>query len=458
MGPMHRPGGAVTRRRVLILGAAGRDFHDFNVVYRDDPAVEVVAFTAAQIPFIEHRTYPPELAGSLYPEGIPIRPEADLDDLLRDPGADEVVFAYSDVPHEHVMHLASRALAAGADFTLLGPARTLLRSRRPVVSVCAVRTGCGKSGVVRYSARVLREQGRRPVVIRHPMPYGDLLAQRCQRFLTLADLERQQCTVEEREEFEPLLRSGTPVYAGVETAEVLARAEDDADVILWDGGNNDLPFLASDLEIVLVDPHRPGQETRYHPGEANLRRADVVVVNKVDTAAPEDLRAVEESARRLNPGAVVVRLASAISVDGAERIAGRRVLVVEDGPTLTHGGMPYGAATLAARRHGAAELADPRPHAVGSIASAFRAFPHLGRVLPALGYAARQLQELRETIEATPCDLVLVGTPVDLGSLLGLRRETLRVRYDVEEEEGAPLRALLKRFAHKALGRGATPG
>jgi predicted GTPase len=353
------------------------------------------------------------------------------------------------------MHLASRALAAGADFTLRGPGSTSLRSRRPVISVCAVRTGCGKSATVRYVARVLRERGFRAAVIRHPMPYGDLLAQRCQRFADPVDLDRQHCTVEEREEFEPLLRAGTPVYAGVETAEVLALAEQGADVIVWDGGNNDLPFLAPDLAIVLVDPHRPGHETRYHPGEANLRRADVVVVNKVDSALPEDVRAVEESARRLNPGAALVRLASAIAVDGAERIAGRRVLAVEDGPTLTHGGMSYGAASLAARRYGAAELADPRPHAVGSIAEAFRDFPHLGRVLPALGYSPEQLLELRETIEATPCDLVLVGTPVDLGALLGLLRPTLRVRYEVEEVEGAPLRALIERFAGGVAGRAA---
>lgn len=446
----------VRRRRVLILGAAGRDFHDFNVVYRSDPAVEVVAFTATQIPFIANRTYPPDLAGPLYPSGIPIHPEDDLEALIRDLRADEVVFAYSDVTHEHVMHLASRALAAGADFSLLGPCRTLVPSQRPVISVCAVRTGCGKSGIVRYAARVLRELGLRPAVIRHPMPYGDLVAQRCQRFASLGDLDRQRCTVEEREEFEPLVRSGTPVYAGVDTAEVLAWAEVGADLILWDGGNNDLPFLEPGLELVVVDPHRPGHETRFHPGEANLRRADVVIVNKVDTAAPEDVTAVEDTARRLNPGAVLVRLASAISVEGADRIAGRSVLAVEDGPTLTHGGMRYGAATLAARRYGARELADPRPHAVGSLCETFRAFPHLGRVLPALGYSQEQLRELKETIEATPCDLVLLGTPVDLGALLDLRPSTLRVGYEVEEGMGAPLRVLIERFAREALGGGAT--
>ncbi|MBI5015455.1 MAG: GTPase [Deltaproteobacteria bacterium] len=444
------------RRRVVILGAAGRDFHDFNVVFRDDPAIEVVAFTATQIPFIEHRTYPADLAGPLYPAGIAIHPEDDLEVLIRDLAADEVVFAYSDVTHEHVMHLASRSLAAGADFTLLGPDRTMLRSRQPVISVCAVRTGCGKSGIVRYAARVLREQGVRAAVIRHPMPYGDLSAQRCQRFETLADLDRQHCTVEEREEYEPLLRGGTPVFSGVDTAAVLAQAEQAGEVLLWDGGNNDLPFLDAGLEIVVVDPHRPGHETSFHPGEANLRRADLIVVNKVDSASPENIRAVEESARRLNPRAAVIRLASAISVEGSEAIRGQRVLAVEDGPTLTHGGMAYGAATLAARRFGAAELVDPRPHAVGSIAAAFRDFPHLGHVLPALGYSPHQLRELREAIEAAPCDLVLVGTPVDLGALLGLRRPTLRVRYEVEEGPGAPLRARLAACARETSG-GATP-
>jgi predicted GTPase len=440
-------------RRAIILGAAGRDFHDFNTVFRDDPAVEVVAFTAAQIPFIEARTYPPVLAGPSYPDGVPIRPEAEFPDLVRRHGVDLVVLSYSDLAHEEVMHKASQALALGADFLLLGPDRTMLPSRRPVISVCAVRTGCGKSGVARLAVRALREAGAAPVVLRHPMPYGNLEEEAVERLATPEDLAAHRCTVEEREEFEEHLRAGAVVYTGIDWREVLRRAEHEADVLVWDGGNNDLPFLRPDLEIVVLDPHRPGHETAYHPGEANLRRAHVAVVNKVDTARPEDVEAVEAAVRRVNPGAVLVRTASPIVVEDPGAIRGRRVLAVEDGPTLTHGGMAYGAATLAARRWGAAELVDPRPYARGSLAEAFRRYPHLGPALPALGYAQTQLEELRETIEAVPCDLVLVGTPADLSRLLHLRRPSLRVRYEVEEVGGRGLRDRIVAAAGLGGGR-----
>ncbi|MDW7709359.1 MAG: cyclic 2,3-diphosphoglycerate synthase [Deferrisomatales bacterium] len=434
------------RRRAVILGAAGRDFHNFNVVFRSDPALEVVAFTATQIPFAEDRTYPPELAGPRYPRGIPIRPEAELEELIRRHRADLAVFAYSDVSHEHVMHRASQVLALGADFWLLGPDRTMLPARRPVISVCAVRTGCGKSAVARYVVKLCRERGLRTAVLRHPMPYGDLLAERSQRFRTPEDLDRASCTVEEREEYELHLRAGATVYAGVDYAEVLRAAEAEADVLVWDGGNNDFPFLRPDLELVVLDPHRPGHELAYHPGETNLRRAGVAVVNKIDTARPEDVAAVEANVRAANPRAAIVRLASPLAVETPEALRGRRVLAVEDGPTLTHGGMAYGAATLAARQLGAAELVDPRPHAQGSLREAYREYPHLGRVLPALGYSPEQLRELRETIEATPCDLVLVGTPVDLPRLLGLTVPAVRVRYEVEEAGGPTLRGHVERF------------
>jgi predicted GTPase len=440
---------SVERRKVVILGAAGRDFHDFNTVYRSDPSVEVVAFTAAQIPFIERRVYPPELSGPLYPEGIPIRPEAELEDLVRQHGVDMVVLAYSDLAHEQVMHLASRSLALGADFLLLGPDRTMLRSREPVVSVCAVRTGCGKSGVARLIVRALREAGGRPVVLRHPMPYGDLLAERAERLGSIEDLDRFRCTVEEREEYELHIRAGAVVYAGVDYAEILARAEEEADVLVWDGGNNDLPFLRPDLEIVVLDPHRPGHELSYHPGEANLRRAHIAVVNKVDTARPENVAAVERNVRAVNPGAILVRAASTITAEDPDQIRGKTVLTVEDGPTVTHGGMSYGAATLAARRYGAAGLADPRPYARGSLHEAFAKYPHIENLLPALGYSGEQLEELRQAIEDTPCDLVLVGTPVDLKTLLGFRRPALRVRYEVEELGGD----VLRQRARELLGR-----
>jgi predicted GTPase len=420
-------------RRVVILGAAGRDFHNFNVAYRDDPGVRVVAFTAAQIPSIAGRRYPPELAGPHYPGGIPIHPEADLERLIREEGVQEVVFAYSDVSHEHVMHLASRTVAAGADFTLLGGGRTMLASRRPVVAVCAVRTGCGKGAATRKVVEILRARGRRPVVVRHPMPYGDLAAQRVQRFAALADLDRAACTIEEREEYEPHLERGTVVFAGVDYAAILAAAEAEADVLVWDGGNNDLPFFAPAFLICLVDPHRPGHETTYFPGEANLLLADVVVVAKEDTARPEHIAAVKAAARRANPRAVLIEAASPITVPDEGAIRGRRVLIVEDGPTITHGGMPYGAGELAAERFGAAEVVDPRPHAVGSLRETLRAYPQITRVLPAMGYGRDQVRELEATIRLTPCDTVILGTPVDLRRVMTIDRPVARIRYDLME-------------------------
>jgi predicted GTPase len=419
-------------RRLLILGAAGRDFHDFNVAFRDDPGVLVVAFTAAQIPGIAGRRYPPELAGPRYPDGIPIEPEADLERLIRDGRVDQVVFAYSDVSHEHVMHLASRALATGADFKLLGPRRTMLRAARPVVAVCAVRTGCGKSAVSRRVAAILRDRGRRVAVVRHPMPYGDLLAERIQRFAALEDLDRARVTIEEREEYEPHLRAGSVVWAGVDYALILARAEAEADVIVWDGGNNDLPFFVPTLHLCLVDPHRPGHESRYHPGEANLRSADVAVIVKEDSAPAEQIDAVRSAIRALNPRARIVDTRLPLSLEDPGAIRGRRVLAVEDGPTLTHGGMPRGAAALATLRWGGT-LVDPRPYVRGSLAAVFRAFPALGPVLPAMGYDPSQLAELEATINAVPCDLVLLGTPADLRRGLRLSHPVARVDYRVEE-------------------------
>ncbi len=438
-------------KRVIILGAAGRDFHDFNVRFRNDPNFQVVAFTATQIPGIAHRRYPPELAGPLYPEGIPIVPEEDLVKWIGEREVDVVVFSYSDVAHETVMHLASRAVAAGADFWLLATDHTQLAARVPVVSVCAVRTGCGKSAVSRRVAQELRGLGWRVVVIRHPMPYGDLLAQRVQRFASLEDLEAHQCTIEEREEYEPHLRSGTVVYAGADYEEILRQAEREADVIVWDGGNNDTPFIRSDLEIVVADPHRPGHELRYFPGETNLRRAHVVVINKVDTVAPGALEVVRGNVQKHNSRAIVVEAACRVSVTAPQEIKGRRVLVVEDGPTLTHGEMPYGAGVVAARQYGAAGQVDPRPHAVGSILEVFQRFPHLDGVLPAMGYDETQQRELEETINRTACDLVLVATPVDLARLLRLNKPCVRVTYEIEELTKPDLREILVEFIARCL-------
>jgi predicted GTPase len=429
-------------KRVIILGAAGRDFHNFNTVYRDDPAVEVVAFTAAQVPGIAGRRYPPTLAGPGYPDGIRIEAEEDLETLIREHAVDEVVFAYSDVSHEHVMHLASRALAAGADFTLLGPRRTMLRSSKPVVAVCAVRTGCGKGAVSRRIARILRERGRRVAVVRHPMAYGDLAAQRCRRFGDLADLGAAGLTLEEREEYEPHLEMGSVVWAGVDYGEVLARVEAEADVIVWDGGNNDLPFFVPSLHFCLVDPHRAGHESRYHPGEANLRMADVAVIVKEDTASRAHVEAAREAVRRLNPNARIVDTRLPITVEAPDRVRGRRVLAVEDGPTVTHGELPSGAAEIAARRLGAT-LVDPRPHAVGVLRDVFSRHPFLGPVLPAMGYGPEQLADLEATINAVPCDVLLLGTPVDLGRLLHIRHPLVRLRYEVEEAGGPSFAEIL---------------
>ncbi len=419
-------------KRVIIMGAAGRDFHNFNVYFRDNPDYQVVAFTATQIPNIEGRRYPPELAGRLYPEGIPIYPEEELTDLIRRYGVDQVVFAYSDVSHEYVMHKASQVLVAGADFRLMGTGSTMLSSRKPVVAVCAVRTGSGKSQTTRHVCDVLRRMGRRVVVVRHPMPYGDLTAQAVQRFASYEDLDRSRCTIEEREEYEPHIDRGVVVYAGVDYERILRQAEEEADIVVWDGGNNDLPFFRPDLHIVVADPHRPGHEVRYHPGEANLRAADVVVINKVDTADPEGVWRVRQSVQEVNPQAIVVEAASPIFVEDPEAIRGRRVLVIEDGPTLTHGEMAYGAGVTAARRFGAAELVDPRPYAVRSIAETFQKYPHIGPLLPAMGYGDEQIRDLEETINATPCDLVLAATPVDIRRLLKVRYPVDRVRYELQ--------------------------
>jgi predicted GTPase len=421
------------RKRVLIAGAAGRDFHNFNVVHRSRDDVEVVAFTATQIPDIDDRVYPPALAGPRYPDGIPIRPESELEALVADERVDEVVFAYSDVSHEHVMHVGSRVLAAGASFRLLSPRETMLSADKPVVAVCAVRTGSGKSQTTRHVAGLLRDAGRRVAVIRHPMPYGDLTRQRVQRFARYEDLDEADATIEEREEYEPHLAEGNVVYAGVDYAAVVARAEAEADVLLWDGGNNDTPFIRPTVHIVVVDPHRAGHELRYHPGETNLRMADVCVVNKVDTAQPDDVDAVVETIRAINPEAAIVLADSPIEIEeNGVKIAGKRVLAVEDGPTLTHGEMTYGAAVIAAREHGAAELVDPRPFAVGSIAETFAAYPHLRDLLPAMGYGRRQMEELRETIARSDAEVVLIGTPIDLRRLIELDKPALRVTYRLE--------------------------
>jgi predicted GTPase len=436
----------VTQRRVVIAGAAGRDFHNFNVVYRGRDDVRVVAFTATQIPDIDGRVYPPALAGSQYPDGIPILPEEELGELVRGERVDEVVFAYSDVTHEHVMHVGSLALAAGADYSLLGPRATMIPSSKPVVAVCAVRTGSGKSQTTRYVAGLLREAGKRVAVLRHPMPYGDLTAQAVQRFERYEDLDAADCTIEEREEYEPHLAEGNLVFAGIDYGAILSRAEEEADVIVWDGANNDTPYVKPNLHIVVCDPHRPGHELRYHPGETNLRMADVCVVNKTDTAPPEGVEAVLDSIHRVNPGAEVVLAASPFHVEDGrtDEIRGKRVLAVEDGPTLTHGEMAYGAAVLAAKQHGAEGLVDPRPFAVGSIERTFAAYPHVSELLPAMGYGRRQMEELRETFARSDADLVLIGTPIDLRRVIEIDKPALRVTYRLQELGEPTLASLLE--------------
>jgi len=414
------------------MGAAGRDFHNFNVYFRDNPAYEVAAFTATQIPDIAGRTYPPELSGLRYPQGIPIYPEEELARLASERGVTVAVFAYSDVSHAHVMHRASLCLSLGLDFWLMGPKSTMLDSPKPVVAVTAVRTGVGKSQTTRRVVWLLRSRGAKVVVVRHPMPYGDLARQAVQRFATFEDLDRYDTTIEEREEYEPHLSSGVVVYAGVDYGAILDQASREADVILWDGGNNDLPFYRPSLHIVLVDPHRPGHETSYHPGETNLRLAHVVIINKVDTARPDGVETVRDTALRLNPGAMIIEAASPIFIEDPQAVRGKRVLVIEDGPTLTHGGMKYGAGVIAARKFGAAEIIDPRPYATGSIQDTFRRYD-VGQVLPAMGYGRRQVADLEETVNRTPCDLVVIGTPIDLRRLVNLRHPAVRVTYELEE-------------------------
>jgi predicted GTPase len=441
----------MAKNRILIMGAAGRDFHNFNVTYRKNPEVEVVAFTATQIPNIAGRKYPAALAGPYYPAGIPIYPESDLDRLLAELKVDEVVFAYSDVSHEYVMHKASQVLAAGPTFTLLGPQATQVKSTKPVVSICAVRTGSGKSQTTRKVAEALRGLGYKVAAIRHPMPYGDLVKQAVQRFGDLSDLDKHGCTIEEREEYEPHIVTGTIIYAGVDYEAILRHAEQEADIILWDGGNNDLPFNKSDLQIVVADPHRPGHETTYHPGEANLRAADVIVINKIETADTVSILKVRESIRRVNPLASVVDGASPIFVDDPLAIKGKRVLVVEDGPTLTHGEMAYGAGVVAAQKFGAAELVDPRPYAVGSIKATYEKYTTTGAVLPAMGYGDEQTQELAQTIRNTPADMVIIATPIDLRRVVKIDKPSQRVRYDLQEIGQPTLADLLKaKFGAKA--------
>jgi predicted GTPase len=439
----------IVPKKVIIMGAAGRDFHNFNVHFRNNRNYEVVAFTATQIPGIECRIYPPELAGAAYPNGIPVYPEEDLPRLIKDLGVDEVFFAYSDVSNQEVMHKASLVLSSGADFCLLGPTATMLKSKVPVISVCAVRTGSGKSQTSRQIARILKDKKLRVVVIRHPMPYGDLKRQVWQRFASYSDLARYHCTIEEREEYEPHLANGVVVYAGVDYVQVLKEAEKEAEIIVWDGGNNDLPFLQPDLHVVVADPHRAGHELTYYPSEVNLRLADVVIVNKVDSADPAKVEQVKANVKKVNPAVLVLEAASPISVDKPDLIKGKRVLIIEDGPTVTHGNMPYGAATIAAKQFGAAEIVNPKPYAVGSIKEAYELYPHLDAVLPALGYSDEQIAELKATIEATPCDVVLIGTPVDLGRVVRLNKPTVRVKYELQALGPVCLEELIDHFLNR---------
>jgi len=430
--------------RTLIMGAAGRDFHNFNVFFRDNKDYEVVAFTATQIPDIEGRTYPAQLAGKLYPKGIPIYAETDLLKLIKDMKVDQVVFAYSDVPHEYVMHKASMVLAAGPDFRLMGEKSTQIKSSKPVVSVCAVRTGAGKSQTTRRVSLILRGMGYKVATIRHPMPYGNLIRQEVQRFADYDDLDEYECTIEEREEYEPHIDNGVIVYAGVDYEKILRQAEKEVDIVLWDGGNNDFPFYVSDLQIVVADPHRPGHEVSYHPGETNVRSADVFVINKVDTADAENVIKVRENLWLLNPKATVIEAASLLFVDDPDAIRGKRVLVIEDGPTVTHGEMAYGAGYVAARRFGAAEIVDPRPYAVNSIKATYEKYPKTGPILPAMGYGEAQTRDLEATINASDVDLVIIGTPIDLKRIIKINKPTQRVRYELQEISQPTLEDILK--------------
>lgn len=432
--------------KVIIMGAAGRDFHNFNVYFKNNNACQVVAFTATQIPGIEERIYPPELAGPNYPNGIPIHPEEKLSRLIKEYNVDQVVFAYSDVPHEYVMHKASIVLANGTDFRLMGPKTTMLKAKVPLVSVCAVRTGSGKSQTSRQVAKLLKDKGLRVVAIRHPMPYGNLREQIWQRFASYGDLEKYECTIEEREEYEPHIDNGIIVYAGVDYEKILRKAEKEADVIVWDGGNNDLPFYKSDLHIVVVDPHRAGNELTYHPGETNLRMANVVIINKVDTADSKNVEKVKENIGMVNPKAKVLEAASPITVDKPELIKGNRVLVIEDGPTLTHGNMSYGAGTIISRQLGASEIVDPRPYALGSIKETYKKYMHLGAILPAVGYGEKQIAELKETIDHTPCDAVVIGTPIDLRRVMTIDKPTVRAKYELKVLGPVKLKGILEEF------------
>lgn len=434
------------KTRIVIMGAAGRDFHNFQVCYRDDASVEVVAFTATQIPGIANRLFPPELAGPAYPRGIPIFPEDELPRIIKDYAVRKVVFAYSDISHVELMHRASLVLAHGPDFVLLGPGRTMLPASVPVISVCAVRTGCGKSGVTERIWEILQSRSLQTVVVRHPMPYCELNQMRVERFANMGDLDRFVCTVEEREEYEHLIARGVIVYAGVDYGAILEAAQKEARVILWDGGNNDFPFFRPGLEIVVLDPHRPGHERLFHPGEVNFLRAHVLVVNKVDTARKEDVEGLLTAGARYNPGAVLVKTSSRIYAPGGEKISGKRVLVIEDGPTVTHGGMAYGAGAVAADQYGAAERVDPRPFAAGSLKDCFAAYPHLERVLPAEGYSPAQLQDLEATIRQTPCDLVIVATPIDLTRLISIPQPVLRVTYRIEDQGEPTLAQVIEKF------------
>lgn len=436
----------MARRKVLIMGAAGRDFHNFNVFFRGNADYEVVAFTATQIPDIEGRVYPKELSGELYPEGIPIYAEEELVSLIKQFQVDEVVFAYSDVTHEYVMHKASTVLAAGADYRLMGPQSTMLKSTKPVVAVTAVRTGSGKSQTTRKVCDTLKAMGKKVVAVRHPMPYGDLTKQVCQRFATYADLDRYECTIEEREEFEPHLDRGVVVYAGIDYEKILREAEKEADVIVWDGGNNDIPFFAPDIHIAVVDPHRPGHELTYHPGETNLRMAGVIIINKMETASPEGIDIVRKNIEKANSEAMIIEAASPIFMEEPQKIKGKRVLVIEDGPTLTHGEMTYGAGIIAAKRFGAAEIIDPRPYTVESIKETYRKYPNIGILLPAMGYGAKQIRDLEETINRVDCDTVIIATPIDLSRVAQINKPTVRVKYELQEIGSPNLFDVLERL------------
>jgi len=435
----------VSKIKVIIMGAAGRDFHNFNVYFRNNSNYEIVAFTATQIPDIAGRKYPAELSGSLYPEGIPIYSEEELPDLIRTKQIDQVILAYSDLPHQYVMNKASVVLASGADFRLMGPKSTMLKSNLPVVSICAVRTGCGKSQTTRKVTDILKKKGYKIAVIRHPMPYGDLREQIWQRYENYADLDRYNCTIEEREEYEPHLDRGNILYAGVDYQEILIRAEKDVDIIVWDGGNNDLPFYKPDLHIVVTDPHRAGHEMTYYPGEANLRMADVVVMNKIDTADSDKINQLRENIHQLAPGVILIEAASPIAIDHPELIRGKRVLVVEDGPTLTHGEMKFGAGIVAAQKYGAKEIVDPRPYAIGTIKDTYTKYPGVGTLLPAMGYGKKQIQELEDTINAVDCDIVIIGTPIDLSRIIKINKKSIRVKYELQEIGKPDLEEILSR-------------